>query len=113
MLVHPFQYAFVALLDGSCKFGCGKEVHEFGLIHAVADERDDSAVLGAYQRESRFFECFAVDAVFGRFPFLELAANAYPLVLVDVVLFLDAVEEQVLVALFDVAESRVYHTSKI
>ena len=54
-----------------------------------------------------------MNAVFGRFPFFELAADADPLVLVDVVLFLDAVEKQILAVLFDVAESRVYHTSQI
>ena len=113
LLIDPFQNAFVAVLERARKFGRCKQVHEFGLAHAVADERNDSAVFGANQRESRFFERFAADAVFGRFPFLELATDAYPLVLVDVVLFLDAVEEQVLVALFDIAESRVDHTSKI
>ena len=53
-----------------------------------------------------------MDAVFGRFPFFELATDAYPLVLVDVVLFLDAVEEQVFVVLLNVAEGCVYHTPK-
>lgn len=112
MLVHPFQYAFIALLDGSSKFGCGKEVHEFGLVHAVADERDDAAVLGADEREACFFERFAVDAIFGRFPFFELSANADPLVLVDVVFLFDAVEQQVLAVLFDVAKGCVYHAGK-
>ena len=106
----PFQGAFVAVLERAGKFGCREQVHELSLVHAVANEGDNPSVLGANQREARFFESLALDAVLGRFPFLELAANANPLVLVDIVLFLDAVEQQVLAVLFDVAEGCVEHS---
>ena len=67
-------------------------MHEFGLVHAVADEGDYAPVFGPDECESCFFKRFAVDTVFGGFPFFELATDANPLVLVNVVLFLDAVE---------------------
>ena len=111
MLIDPFQFALVAVLERAGKFGCCEEVHEFRLVHPVADEGDDASVLGADERKSRFFKRFAVDAVFGRFPFFELAPDAYPLVLVDVIFFLDAVEQQVFIILLDIAESRVNNTA--
>ena len=105
----PFQGAFVAFLEVAGEFSRRKEVHEFRLVHAVANEGDDAAVLGTNQGEARFFQRFALDTVFGRFPFFELAADADPLVLVDVVFFLDAVEQQVLAVLFNVAECGIEH----
>ena len=104
-LGNPFECSFVAVLEFTGEFRRREQVHEFCLVHAVANEGDNPSVLGTNQGEARFFESLALDAVLGRFPFLEFAANADPLVLVDVVLFLDAVKQQVLAVLFDVAES--------
>ena len=108
-LVDPFQVPLVAFLERSREFRGREQVHEFRLIHPVADEGDDAAVLGPDEGKAGLLEAFPADAVFRRFPFHELPADAYPLVLVDVVLLLDAVQQQVLAVLFDIAEGRVDH----
>ena len=44
-LGNPFKGAFVAFLDFTGELRRFKKVHEFDFVHAVADERDDAAVL--------------------------------------------------------------------
>ena len=76
---------------------------------AVGDEGDQAPVGVVREGEARLLPDLADEALFGAFLVLKLAADADPLVLVDVVFFLDAVEHEVLPLALDVAERGVPH----
>ena len=76
-------------------------------------EGDYAPVFGPDECESCFFKRFAMDTVFGGFPFFELASDTYPLIFVDVIFFLDTMEEQIFAVLLDIAEGCVNHTLQI
>ena len=59
--------------------------------------------------KARFLQRLAAHALVGTFPWLELAAYTYPLVLVAVIFLAHTVEHKVLVAPLDVAEGGHLH----
>lgn len=112
-LGYPFQNAFVAIADFAREFFCMEKVHELGFFHAVALERDNARIARVFQLEAGFFADLAPNAILRAFALLEFSADANPLVAIDVVLFLDAVEHQVGTFFFDVTKGRVEHIGKI
>ena len=99
LLLDPFEVALVAFDLVTCPIGADEDVHVFVVIDIV-HEGDDAAVAPLGDSESCFFPHFPQHAVLGALPFLELATHAEPFVVVEVVLFLGAVQHEVLAAAF-------------
>ena len=100
---HPAQHALAAICgERAGKTIGGEKMHVFCVVVVVA-ESDDAAVAPAPEREPRFFAHLAQEAVVWRFAGFKFSANTDPLALVDIVVFLDAVQHQHRVVLFNVA----------
>ena len=106
--VNPLQIALVACGLLTAPVGSGEEVHVFAGPY-VADEGNNAAVLPARDRETCLLAHFAQHALVGAFVGFALAAYANPFVVAGVVGLLDAVEHQVLVAAFHIAEGCLFH----
>ena len=76
---------------------------------AVGDKSDQPPIAVFRWGESGLLVHFPEHAVLGALPVLELAADADPLALIQIILLLDPVEHQTLTALTDVAEGGVDH----
>ena len=108
-LVDPLQNALVALAKRALKAVGAEQVHI--LCPVGENERHDAAVAPVREREAGLLAHLAQDAVLGAFAGLELSADADPLVMVLVVVFLDAVEHQILLSALDIAKACVDHAS--
>ena len=111
-LVDPFEVAFVAFDFVAGPFGADEEMHVF-CFPDIGDEGDDAAVAPLGDGIACFFEHFAQHAVLGALPFFELTADTEPFVVVQVVFLFGAVEHEVLVAAFQVAEGGGFQDLKI
>ena len=85
-----------------------KQMHVFR-PPLVGDKGDDSAVAPGIQRETGLFPGLPQEAVLRALPFLELAPDSDPLVMIEVVLFLHAMEHQIRAVPFDIAEGGISH----
>ena len=97
LLLDPFEVALVAFDLVTRPVGADEDVHVFVVIDVV-HKGDDAAVAPFRDGEARLLPHLAQHAVLGALPFLELAAHAKPFVVVEVVLFLGAVQHEVLAA---------------
>ena len=109
--MQPFQYALVALLYRTGPAGSGEQVHVLALP-SVGHEGDHTTVAVVRQGQARLLQRLAADALLGAFALLALAAHADPLVAVQIVLLLDAVEHQVFpLRVLNIAKCGVFHGS--
>ena len=97
LFLNPFEVTLVAFYLVSCPIGANKDMHVLVVIDVV-HEGDDAAVAPFRDGEACLLPHLAQHAVLGALPFLELAAHAEPFVVVEVVLFLGAVQHEVLAA---------------
>ena len=91
--------------------GGGEEVHVF-VGPRVGDEGDDAAVVPLGDVQSRLLLHLAQHALVGALVGFALATHANPLAVAGVVLFLDAVQHEVAVAVVNVAEGCLFHNTK-
>ena len=101
LFLDPLEVALVAFNLIARPVGADENVHVLVVIDVVY-ECDNAAVAPFRDGEARLFPHLAQHAVLGALPFLELAAYAEPFVVVEVVLFLGAVQHEVLAAAFQV-----------
>ena len=99
LLFNPFEVAFVTFDVVASPVGANEDVHVFVVID-VMHKGDDAAVTPFRHGEAGLFPHLAQHAILGALPFLELAAHAQPFVVVEVILFLGAVQHKVLAAAF-------------
>ena len=104
----PLEVTLVAHDFVADPVGADEEMHVLCLPD-VGDEGDDAAVAPLCHRVARLLPDLAQHAVLRALPFLELAAYAEPFVVVEVILFLGAVQHQVLRAVFQIAEGGLFH----
>ena len=105
----PLQVALRAVgPQGSGKAVDGEQMHVLR-GPAVGDKSDQPPIAVFRWGESGLLVHFPEHAVLGALPVLELAADADPLALIQIILLLDPVEHQTLTALTDVAEGGVDH----
>ena len=97
LFLDPFEVALVAFNLVARPIGADEDVHVFVVVDVV-HKGDDAAVAPFRDGEAGLFPHLAQHAVLGALPFLELAAHANPFVVVLVVLFLGAVQHEVLAA---------------
>ena len=113
LLLYPCQRALVvdAHVGIPAPGGGGEEVHVL-VGPGVGDEGDDAAVVPAGNLQPRLFLHLTQHALVGALVGLALAADAYPLAVAGVVLFLHAMQHQIAVAVVDVAKCRLFHGTK-
>ena len=97
LFLYPFEVALVAFDLVARPVSADEDVHVLVVIDVV-NKGDDAAVAPFRDGEAGLFPHLAQHAVLGALPFLELAAHAEPFVVVEVVLFLGAVQHEVLAA---------------
>ncbi len=97
LLFDPFEVALVAFDLVTRPVGADEDVHVFVIVDVV-HEGDDAAIAPFRHGEACLFPHLTQHAILGALPFLELAAHAEPFVVVEVVLFLGAVQHEVLAA---------------
>ena len=97
LLLNPFKIALVAFYLVAGPVGTDEDVHMFVGID-VMHKGDDAAVAPLRDGEARLFPHLAQHTVFGALPFFELAAHAEPLVVVEIVFLLGAMQHKVLAA---------------
>ena len=102
LFFNPFEVAFVAFDLVARPVGAYEDVHMFVVVD-VMHKGDDAAIALFSDGESCLFPHLAQHAVFRALPFLELAAHAEPFVVVEVVLFLGAVQHEVLATALQIA----------
>ena len=83
-------------------------MHIFGLIDSVY-KGDKTTVTVVGQGKSGLFKGLAEDAVLGTLFILKLAAYTYPLVVINIVFLLYAVQHQVFIAALDLTKSYIFH----
>ena len=108
LFVNPCQFAFVTGSLLTAPRGSGEEVHVFARPH-VADEGDDAPIAPGEDGEAGFFLDFAKHTFVRTFVSLAFAAYTNPFVMAGIVFFLDAVEHQILVVAFEIAEGGLFH----
>ena len=108
--VHPFQVSLVAPSYGAGEAVGGEEVHILG-GPLVGDESHQSPEAPGGQRQACLLPHLPQEALLRALPLLALAANADPLVMIQVMLLFDPVEHQNLVSPGDVAQRRILHTT--
>ena len=104
----PFEVTLVAHDFVAGPVGADEEVHVLCLPD-VGDEGDDAAVAPLCHRVACLLPDLAQHAVFRALPFLELTAYTEPFVVIEVILFLGAVQHQVLRVVFQIAEGGLFH----
>ena len=97
LFVNPFEVAFVASDLFAYPVSANKDVHLFSRPDVVY-KGDNAAIAPLGHGKARFLIDFTPHAIFGALPFLELAANANPFVVVLIVHLLSAVQHEVLAA---------------
>ena len=108
LFLNPFQVAFVAFNLVARPVGADEDVHVLVIIDVV-HEGDDATVAPFRDGETRLLPHLAQHAVLGALPFLELAAHAKPFVVVEIVLFLSAMQHETLRAAFQIAKCCLFH----
>ena len=111
LFFNPFEVAFVAFDLVARPVGADEDVHVLVVVDVVY-EGDDATIAPFRDGEACFFPHLAQHAVLGALPFLKLAAHAEPFVVVEVVLFLGAVQHEVLAAALKIAKCCLFHNDK-
>ena len=102
LFLYPFEVALVAFDLVARPVSADEDVHVL-IVVDVVHKGDDAAVAPLRDGETCLLPHLAQHAVLGAFAFLELAAYAEPFVVVEVVLFLGAVQHEILRAAFQIA----------
>ena len=111
LFLNPFEVALVAFNLIARPVGADKDVHVLVFIYVV-HKSDNAAVAPFRDGEASLFPHLAQHAVLWALPFLELAAHAEPFVVVEVILFLGAVQHEVLRSAFQIAKCCLFHNDK-
>ena len=111
LLLDPLQVALVAFDLLSGPVGADEDVHVLVIVDVV-HKGDDAAIAPLRDGKARLLPHLAQHAVLGALPFLELAAHAEPFVVVEVVLFLGAMQHEILAAAFQIAKCCLFHNDK-
>ena len=109
LFFHPGEFALITCSRFSREAVCRVETHILHVLHRFAvfclcHKGNETAETPARQRVAGFLFYFTQQAFLRAFAKFRMAADADPLVLVDIVLFHRAVHHQIAVILFDVAQ---------
>lgn len=104
--VDPLQDALGAVMEFPGPLTSGKEEHIFSRC-LIGDEGNEATEPEFRQSEAGFLEDLPEQALDGGLALQELPADADPLSLIEVMLFFDAMEHQVLAISFQVAKGRI------
>lgn len=107
-LVHPLEIPLVAFAQRAGEARRREEVHVFPLP-LVGQKRHHAAAAPVGQRQAGLLLRLAQEALVRRLVTLELAADADPFVVVEVVFLLHAVQHEILLPALDIAECGVAH----
>jgi len=111
-LADPGQLTLVAVLRRAGEARGVEQVHILGRVD-VGDEGHKPAVAVLRERQPRFLQHLAADAVLRAFPVLKFSADADPFVVIFVVLLFYAVEHQILSIALKIAERRLLHAPSL
>lgn len=106
VLIDPLKNALRAVMKLSGPSVGGKEEHILGR-RLIRDKGNEAAEPEAGQGESGFLKDLPEQALDGGLALQELPANADPFPLIEVMLFFDAMEHQILAIPFQVAKGRI------
>ena len=109
LFFNPFEVTFITLNLFAGPVGADKEMHVFALPD-IGDEGNDAAVAPLGDGEASLFPHFAEHTFLGAFALLEFSSHAEPFVVVEVVFFFGAMEHEVLVTSFQIAEGGLFHS---
>ena len=112
LLVDPGQLTLVAVLRRAGEARGVEQVHILGRPD-IGDEGHKPAVAVLRERQPRFLQHLAADAVLRAFPVLKFSADADPFVVIFVVLLFYTVEHQILSIALKIAERRLLHAPSL